>query len=86
MLQIGRGGSARQGADPLHQGGAFGGGDYAAGVHQVEEVRALQAVVVGGEDREALQGSGGGTHGFAAVLPGVEEFLGFLLVELKLGA
>ena len=41
-------------ADATHERGAFGGGDDATGVEHVEEVRTLQAMVVGGEDREAL--------------------------------
>src|SRR5271165_5132174 len=50
LLEVGGGGAASQGAHARHKGGAFGGGDDPAGVHEIEEVGALEAVVVGGED------------------------------------
>ena len=40
-------------ADAPHQRGAFGRRDHAAGIHHVEEVRTLQAMIVGGENWEA---------------------------------
>src|SRR5712664_2384743 len=73
-------GAAGYGADPGHQGGAFRRGNNAARVHQVEEVRGLEAVVVRREERPAN-----------AVLPfrgleTVQEFLGLLFVEFEFGA
>ena len=53
LLKVRGGGATGDAAYATHQGGAFGGGDYTAGVEHVEEVRTLQAVVVGGENRKA---------------------------------
>jgi len=86
LLEIGCGCAAGECADALHQGSTLGGGDYPARVHQVEEVRALEAVVVGRQDRVALQCRYRTADGFFAFLPAVEEFLGFLLVQLEFGA
>src|SRR6266852_4755434 len=80
LRQVGCRGPAREGAHAGHERRTLGSGNYAARVHQVEEVRTLEAMVVGGKQRVTN-----------AVLPfqsfeAIEEFLGLLLVQFELGA
>src|SRR4029077_9179597 len=64
-------------ADASHERGALRGGDNASSVHKVEEVRALEAMIVSREKRPAN-----------AILPfrgleTVEEILGLLFMEFE---
>ena len=58
LFEICRRGPARQGAHALHQRRPLGCRNDPPSVHQVEQVRALQAVVVGREDGIAGAGLG----------------------------
>src|SRR5579883_1953306 len=83
LLQVGRRSPAGKRTYALHQGRALGDGDNATGVHQVEQVRALQAVIVSGQDGVALDGLRRTATGFTAILPAVEKLSGFLLVKFE---
>src|SRR5882672_1226221 len=79
LLEIGGGRAAGYRADTSHERGAFRGGDNATSVHQVEKVRALEAMIVRREERVTN-----------AILPfrgleTVEEILGLLFMELEFG-
>src|SRR5579883_295641 len=86
LLQVGRRSPAGKRTYALHQGRALGDGDNATGVHQVEQVRALQAVIVSGQDGVALDGLRRTATGFTAILPAVEKLSGFLLVKFEFRA
>ena len=51
MFDVGHGAGLTEVADAADVALAFGDGDGAAGVHQVEQVRRLQDLVVGGQDK-----------------------------------
>ncbi len=51
LAQVALGHLARDGAQPAQVGRALGDADGAPRVEHVEQVRALQAVVVGGQDQ-----------------------------------
>src|SRR2546427_12347914 len=59
------------------QSGAFGGRDHSSRIEQVEKMRALQAQVIGGQDRKPPLGF------CVQPLVGTEQPLGFLLRQFQ---
>src|SRR5713226_7127039 len=80
LQQVGSRRAARQCAHAGHERGTFGSGDNAARIHQVEEMRALKAVVVGRQQR--ITNAPLPFH----PLESIQKFLSLLLVQLKFGA
>src|SRR5437667_12620673 len=77
LRKVGGSGPASNGSHAGHQRSPFCSGDYAARVHQVEELRALEAVIVSGKQR--ITNAFLPFHAFETV----EKLLSLLLVQFK---
>src|SRR6266851_1365247 len=80
MFKIVGGSAASHCPNPRHKRGTFGCGDDSPGVQEIEQVRALKAVVVSRE-----QGVADSLLPFR-LSPAVEELLGLLLMQVKFSA